>query len=456
VKSRAERAAFTPAALARELALLLPDWPDVQLCVAFSGGADSVALLAALAQLRRRHPRLALRAVHIDHHLQPGSGQWRRDCARLARSLRVAFSVRHARIVPRRGASLEALARTERYRLLGAQLAPGETLLTAHHEDDQFETVLLQLLRGAGVAGLAAMPRRAPLGRGQLMRPLLGFTRAQLRAFVAASGLPFTEDPSNADLRFDRNFLRARLVPGIRERWPGASAVLARSARHFAEARELLAELAARDLQPLARDARLRIVGLRQLSAARQRNAVRHWVVREGLAVPDSAHLARILGELCAARADANPLVAWPGGELRRHRGELYALQPAQPAPRALAWRLSRARVLGLPAGLGSLRLRADARGELALARLPRTLRVRFRAGGESLRTQARGPTRRLKELLRAAGIPPWLRTRIPLIYAGARLVAVADLWVDAPWQATPRTRRRGRIEWRGRPLLLP
>src|SRR6266404_3089306 len=225
---------FGPRSLSRRLAQLLPGFPDVAVCVAFSGGADSTALLAALAQLER--PPLKLRALHVDHRLHPHSVRWVAHCRRVARALGVPLQVRTAKVARLRGESPEAAARAARYQLLAAALAPQEALLTAHHEDDQLETVLLQLLRGAGLAGMAAMPARAAFARGALVRPLLSWSRAELTAWVRSRGLEWLEDPGNAELRHDRNYLRMRVLPLIRERWPAAAATVARAARHAAAA----------------------------------------------------------------------------------------------------------------------------------------------------------------------------------------------------------------------------
>src|SRR4029077_5601171 len=185
--------------------------------------------------------------VHIDHRLHPHSRRWSAHCRRLARSLAVPLEVLSARIARAPGESVEAAARTARYRLLARSLEEGEALLTAHHEDDQLETVLLQLLRGAGLAGMAAMPARAAFARGALVRPLLSWSRAELTAWVRSQGLEWIEDPSNAELRHDRNYLRTRVLPLIRERWPAAAATVARAARHAAEAQRLLEALGGAD-----------------------------------------------------------------------------------------------------------------------------------------------------------------------------------------------------------------
>src|SRR5688572_2524813 len=202
--------------------------------VAFSGGVDSTWLAYALARQRRK--LASLRLVHVDHRLQAASAEWARHCARVARGLRLPLLVLRANIERKRGESPEAAARAARYALLAQSLEPGEVLVTAQHRDDQVETLLLQLFRGAGVAGLAAMPRIAPFGPGHIARPLLDISRREIEAAARAAKLHWVEDPSNRDVRFSRNFLRHRLLPSIREHWPGVDRALARTARNLAEA----------------------------------------------------------------------------------------------------------------------------------------------------------------------------------------------------------------------------
>lgn len=425
--------------------------------MAFSGGVDSLALLAALVAVRASQAlraRVALRAVHVDHGLNPRSGLWARQCRRQCRALGVPLRVRRARLVLPRGASPEAVAREARYALLAAELRVGEVLLAAHHVDDQLETMLLQLMRGAGVAGLAAMPAAAAFGRGWLLRPLLDVGRSELEHWVRSRGLEWVEDDSNADPRFDRNYLRREVVPRLKARWSAAARVAARSAAHLADARAVLDEVAAADLARVLRGRAVALDALRELPPARRRQVVRAWLQGRGLPVPDTRHLERVLGELCAARADAQPCVRWRGAEVRRHRGLLHALEelPQPPAAQVLRWDWRRGRSLALGAGLGRLVLRADPGGPIDAARLPAQLTVRWRAGGERLQTEPGGPRRTLKELLRVRGVLPWMRDRIPLVHAGPGLVGIADLAVEARYQAAPGTRRRCRIVWRDAP----
>jgi len=453
---RGARPKFTPAWLAGQLAQLLPERPRLHVCVAFSGGADSTALLAALAQLKR--PALRVRAVHVDHHLQAASARWSAHCRRVARELGVALQVRNVQVPRRRGESLEAAARQVRYAALAAALAEGEVLLTAHHADDQLETVLLQLLRGAGIAGIAAMPAVAPFAGAVLVRPLLERSGEELRAWLRSHGIAWIEDESNADERLDRNYLRAQVLPRLRARWAGAAASVARTARHAAEAQRLLEALGAADAGRAAVGPALSAQVLRTLPAERRRNALRHWIVAAGFLAPPSRGLQEISGALLAARPDTQPLVAWQGVRIRREQ-DLLVLRAApaqaaragaartQPAEPPRSWRWQRQRTLAL--ARGSLTLKSDARGPLDLDALAPQLTLRERRGGERLRPVRGGPRRALKGLLQEARIPVEERARLPLLFAGERLLAVADLWLDESVQAAPASRRRGRLIWR-------
>ncbi|MGH8295053.1 MAG: tRNA lysidine(34) synthetase TilS, partial [Steroidobacteraceae bacterium] len=224
---RSDKGSFSPEWLRGRLAQLLPGFPDTAVCAALSGGLDSTALLAALAEVRCEG--LRLRAVHVDHGLHPNAKRWSAHCRKLARQLRVPLKVLSVTVARERGASLEEAARVARYRCLAQQLHAGEALLTAHTRDDQLETVLLQLFRGCGLPGLAAMPAVAPLGRGTIARPLLACARAELEIWVHARELAWIEDDTNLDERFDRNYLRRRVLPAVRERWPGVGTAVARS-----------------------------------------------------------------------------------------------------------------------------------------------------------------------------------------------------------------------------------
>jgi tRNA(Ile)-lysidine synthase len=441
-------ARFDAAWLGARLQAMIGALRGRRLCVAYSGGLDSGALLSALAALRVRE-RFVLRAVHVDHQIQPQSAQWAQGASRRSRRLRVPCEIVELAIERGRGESLEAAAREARYRALAAQIAPDELLLTAHHQEDQLETVLLALLRGSGVRGLAAMRALTPWAHTMLLRPLLPVTRAQLEQYLRARGLDWSEDPSNADERFDRNYLRRAVLPLIRQRWPAAAATVSRSAGHLAEARSLLEALATASLQQARDGAALRVSVLRRLALPQRRNAVREWIAERGLPLPDHRRLREICGPMLAARDDALPRVSWRGGELRRHADRLFAFgATAAASPMAIEqWDWRAQPWLPLAAG-GALGLVRDRHGDVRLAALPRLLSVRHRRGGERL--QAAPGRVALKDLLQAHGLAPWERAAVPLIMHAERIIAVADLWLDRAYRSQDdRAAERGRFRWR-------
>lgn len=447
---------FNAEVLRSALTGLIPSFPDARLCVALSGGLDSVAMLHAAHELTRLEPGLRLRAVHVDHGLQAGSAAWGGRCAATCAALGVPLEVIHLRLAVDKGASVEAVARAARYAALAEALQEGEWLLTAQHADDQLETVLLQLFRGAGVAGLAAMPAAAPLGRGIHLRPLLGVERRQLLAYATERGVSWAEDPMNAELRYDRAYLRHEVLPALRSRWPALAQTAGRSARHLATAQGLLEELAAADAGPLVDAAgRLDVAGLLALPRDRQTNLLRWWIRSCGLGCPATARLGTVLDSLLGARPDAEPVVRWAAGELRRYRGRLYALRP-RAGPPAGAVQVdpgaSPPLELELGPGLGRFSLVAGGAGGLPASAAAEMV-VRFRAGGESLRPHAARPRKQLKQLCQEAGIVPWLRPHLPLVFIGPRLAAVGDLWLDCELAVPPGVPALAPV-WAGRPAL--
>jgi tRNA(Ile)-lysidine synthase len=402
--------------------------------VAVSGGADSACLLTALTQLSPlARGNLPLRALHVDHGLQPAAADLRTASQELCRRLGVPLTVVPVVVEDDGGVSLEAAARTARYAGLARQLAPGECLLTAHHALDQAETVLLQLLRGAGLKGLAAMPLCRPWHGGWHLRPLLDVSRAELLRFAAEAGVTAVEDPMNLDLRFDRAYLRERLWPLIAARWPGAALTVSRAARHVAEAQTLLDRSAAEALGPLRYGGALSVSGLRALGAEQQRNAVRYWITEQAVAPPSTARLAEALRQILDADADHLPVIPWGEHALRRYRGRMFltaAHPPCIHEPREWAVGIE---ALELGGKLGRLQW-SPQQGGLDAARLPHTLVICRRRGGERLRPRRRARTMSLQHLCQSLGVLPWMRDALPLLYAGDDLIAVGDLWQDARW----------------------
>jgi tRNA(Ile)-lysidine synthase len=399
-------------------------------------------LLHLLLQAARRARQVTVRGLHIDHGLQPAAAEFRRFCRRTARSWGVPLQILRAEVHPAPGESVEAVARDARYAALMSALRPGELLLTAQHADDQLETLLLALLRGAGPAGLASMPATAGFGSTQLLRPLLQFERQELAAYAARSGLEWQEDPTNTRLRFDRNYLRARVIPVLRDRWPAIARTASRSAAHCAAAAAAIGEAARRDLAAAADGPDLEIAVLRRMAAARRAAVLRTWIGSRGFLVPEARHLEQIV-VLMDARIDAQPELRLPGFIVRRHAGRLVL--EAHPSSRAAApamlhwsWHEGALRLPG-----GELQIVADRHGDLDLARLPRQLQVQYPStpGGRSLR-----------KIMQELAVPEWQRARLPIVFAARRPgapLAIADLWLAARLRSSARTRRSGRIFWR-------
>jgi tRNA(Ile)-lysidine synthase len=295
----------------RELA---GDAGPLRCVVAWSGGLDSTVLLHAL---RAARGGIRVRAIHVDHGLQAASLKFRQFCELTARRWGVPLTLLKPQVRAPRGASVEEVARQARRAALLGALRPGELLLTAQHADDQLETLLLALLRGAGPRGLSAMPAVMALGGTRLLRPLLGHERAEIAAYARAWRIEWVDDPTNSQERFDRNYLRASVVPALRARWPAAARTMARSARHCANAAQAIEAAAARDLDAAADGAGLAIAVLRRFSAARRAAVLRAWILRAGARAPNERHLLQVEA-MMAARRDAHPELRLPDCILRR------------------------------------------------------------------------------------------------------------------------------------------
>jgi tRNA(Ile)-lysidine synthase len=405
--------------------------------------------------LLRADVGLGLRAVHVNHHLQPQANDWADHCRQVAARWNVPLNVLDVDVRKARGESPEAAARAARYAAIAASLGAGEHLITAHHREDQLETILLRLVRGAGVAGLGGMPEAAPFADGLLLRPLLGVERAALMAYCQAAQLPWIDDSSNADPRFDRNFLRERVIPVLRERWPAVADCVARSASHLAEARMLLDERAQQDLALARVGEGLRIAALRALAPARARNLLRFWIESASQPVPSSAVLEQAMAQMLDARPDSMPLVVVGERELRRYRDVLYLCEPPPPVPdSSLTWPWREQPELALPAGLGRLRVRAAQDNEAALELPMGPLTVTWEGTGLKLQVAPRAPRRALRNLLQERGIVPWMRPLLPLVFAGDSLLAVGDLWSEVRFSA-PAGKAGIIIEWLDAPTLV-
>ena len=398
------------------------------LVLGLSGGLDSCVLLHLLAAARDQHS-FRLHAVHVNHGISPNADDWTEFCAALCVSSEVAFSAERVDVPRDSGLGIEAAAREARYRVLLAQ--PADAVVLAHHRDDQAETLLLQLLRGAGVKGLAAMPQLSS-GRPAILRPLLDVPRSALETYADAHGLQWIEDESNLDLTYDRNFLRHHVFPEIEKRFPACRTTLARSAGHFAEAAELLDEVAAGDAAIYVKESSLDIAGLRVLSGPRGRNLLRYWLSAHLASPPSTRRLQEVHRQLLNARADAQLRVVLEGGEVRRYRDMAIFEKNAGAQPLHLTWQGEQELKL---AG-GTLTFECITGQGISARHVADRLEIRSRSGGERFRPDSRRPTRSLRHLLQEAGMPPWERQSLPLIYAADRLAVVPGIGVACDLQA--------------------
>lgn len=417
--------------------------PVTRYWVAYSGGRDSTVLLhAALATTRDKIP---LAAVHIHHGLYPQADAWAAHCAQVCGALGIPLTLQHVDATPQPDESPEAAARRARYAACAQIIGHDEVLLTAHHQDDQAETVLLQLLRGSGPQGLAGMAACASWASGRLVRPLLTVSRAAIASYAAQQQLTWIEDPSNGDPRYARNYLRHHVLPLLAGLQPAVASTLCRAAQHAAQASMLLDELADADM-PDSSPTKLFIPALLALTPARRHNVLRRWLKKHAWPMPQTRHLAQLERDVLQARADATPCLRWPGVWVRRYREYLYISAPDAPPSAPIMW-LDPNLPVALPHN-GVLQGQPVVGQGVALQHWQKSpITIRYRQGGERIQPIGSPYTRALKTLFQEHGIPPWQRARWPLLYIGAELVAVPQLVIGAPWAAS--AGEEGRVvEW--------
>ncbi len=399
------------------------------LLVGLSGGVDSVVLLHLLSRLSAQFD-WQLSALHVHHGISRHADAWVEFCRGFCTRLRIPLVVEHVDITPLREMGIEAAARKLRHAALSGQAA--DFVVLAHHRDDQIETMLLQMLRGAGVRGAAAMPllklrEEAPA----LLRPLLELERSELERYAVEQGLRWVEDDSNADVSYPRNFLRHQVLPLMADKFPSYRTTLARSAGHFAEAADLLEQLAMLDADQGMVGNRLDVAVICRLNAARGRNLLRHFLLQCGAVMPDSTRLEEILRQVCSARQDARVEINWQGWQLRLFRGHIHVFPALQP-PQSFNLLWHGEERLVLPGSHGVLMLEPVLGSGLNLKLLQQQgMSVRARAGGEHMRLAENRPRQSVKNLLHESGLPPWLREQVPLIYCGNEVVAIPGVAIS-------------------------
>jgi tRNA(Ile)-lysidine synthase len=430
-------ATFSASSLKQVLQDQLSVEQNCSVYLAFSGGLDSHVLLHALSRLADDYP-FSLNAIHVNHSLNIQSANWADHCMGICDELGVPLTIKTLILAYDQGQSLEAVARDARYSALAEVLPDKAICMTAQHMNDQTETVMLQLLRGAGVHGLAAMPASKVFASGRLVRPLLGYSRDDLHAYASKHRLTWVEDPSNQDNRFDRNFLRNEVLPVLRQRWPGMDKSMSRSARHAASAATMLDEMGLSDLQYCKATgnqffppgiAVLRADLLANLAPAHQLNALRCWVRMYGIEVPGDERLQSVRKLL--DESSVKGAVLWQHGAFRLYNNLLWLCDSPEvvlPANEIFNWDPESP----LPILKQHLELRASrlpGQGIAVSAINGFELQVRFRQGGESCRMPGQHGSKALKKLLQDLAVPPWLRASLPLIYLQNDLIAVSSLW---------------------------
>jgi len=406
--------------------------------IAYSGGIDSHVLLHALASHQHLFNEVNIHAVHINHAINPKSDQWADHCKKECERLNIKYIAIDVDATPKTGESPEAKARQVRYGAIVRLLKDGECLLTAHHQDDQVETLLLQLMRGSGPKGLSAMPLYSTLGKGFHIRPFLSVKRDEIHAYAVAHQLKWITDDSNLDIRLDRNFIRHEVVPVLLKRWPSLGLTVSRSARYCAEAVSILENSAKKILKRINPNEYeyLSIKALKEYSQAEQKNTLRYWFQSRNLGIPSSAQLTQIIDQISLAADDASPVISWENAEVRRYRDQLYAMRQLTSFDftQVYQWSISKPLIIESTGRLAAVSVRGKGVAKKFVSK--GSLEVRFRQGGEIIQPVGRKESHSLKKLFQERGVPPWVRERTPLLYMDEQLLAVGDMFVNQKFSA--------------------
>ena len=400
--------------------------------VALSGGLDSCVLLHLLQELRSHFP-IQLHAIHVHHGLHPHAHDWARFCASLCHAYDVPYTEKSIQMTLEEGESLEEIAREKRYAVFAKHLAFEDILLTAHQQNDQAETVLLQLFRGAGLQGLAAMPFMKPFAKGFHARPLLSFSRAHLELYAKTKELKWVEDESNLNIQFTRNFIRHEVVPLLKTRWPSITETISRSASHCAEAKLLLDESMIHAYQDAkgSKEKTLSVMKLLQLDPLKRKYILRMWMKEQNIILPNTKKMETLLKDILMAARDRMPCIRFKNGELRRYQDDLYLMKSllSHDIKKTFSWDFKEPLCLS---SVGVLRA-TFTKGGYFSARVSSAM-VRFRQGGEVLSFVKNHRT--LKNLFQEWRIPPWERHRIPLIFVEEELVSVVGYFISERYKA--------------------
>lgn len=407
--------------------------------VALSGGIDSTVLLDLLNSLSNPL-QFTLSAVHVDHGISQNANQWSKFCCNFCRTLNIPITITHLKISKVPGGSLEATARTARYQVFNRLRA--DYVVLGQHRDDQAETLFLQLLRGAGTRGLAAMPvvrKQDSYQAPRILRPLLDVSRSHIMQYAKEKKLNWVNDESNENTAFDRNFLRHEIFPRLKKRYPDYPKTFLRTSQHLAEASHLLDELAELDNRKCMLNGKLQIERLRELSTPRTKNLLRYTFSRQGISQPSTKKMTDIIQQLFTAGTDAKLHIPFGNAEFRCYKGAVYIIARKAIPDNGLLFIWRGEKQLVLNQLNGSIKFTFKKNSGIDLEKLNKDpVTIRLRSGGEHFRPNCKRPRRKLKSLLQEALIPPWDRSALPLLFSGEQLTWVPGIGIECEFQVSP------------------
>jgi len=415
----------------------------LSLVVGLSGGVDSIVLLHTLVLLQKQYSEnpFKLKAIHVNHQLQLEANDWQRFCVSFCEKWQIDLQCTSVDAAPTHGEGPEAAARNARYAALKKHLVDDDVLLTAHHLDDQIETLFLHLLRGTGVDGAAGMRPLSKFHSTYLVRPLLVFSREAIETYAKENHLQWVNDPSNTEVHYDRNYLRHNVLPVIEQRWPSYRQTVGRFSLHMRQLSDLIKEIAGQDYDVVfhAEKNRLDTKKLAELSLPRVNNVLRHWLTVANFSLPSESQLSQIHTAI-AAREDSAPIVSWGNVEIRRFKNNLYLMDLDREKPstdfvkKTSDWSLGQQVIVP---GYGVLELRPSKGAGIKSGYLSgHDVEIKFRQGGEKCKPDGRDKTQTLKKIFQEINLPPWLRHTTPIIFIDEEIAAVVGEFYCFPFAA--------------------
>ena len=402
--------------------------------IALSGGVDSMVLLDLLSKAKRSSD--VIKAIHINHNLHESSKEWVDFAKDACKKYKLPLIIES--INPKQeGFGLEADAREQRYKKFKEIILDNECLLTAHHLDDQIETMLFRIFRGTGLDGLRSIRKKAKFGKGLLCRPLINIPREAIEQYAKLNDIKWIEDPSNKNIDFDRNYLRNNIVPSIKKRWPNAQKTITRLSSLAENNQKLLHELAKEDIGEIEKFNVLDIGILSNKSSLRINNIFRFMILKNKMGMPSLKVLENGIDTLINAKSDS-PTITWDGFSIRKYKNTLYFFNPDlkqdEIRPLKMKWFIDQ--TINLGGNRGSIQARFIKGQGIALNKCPKSLEIKYRKGGEQIKPSGHKITKSLKNLFQENNVLPWVRDQIPLFYLDEELISVGDLWFNQDYKA--------------------